>query len=169
MKFKLLFISAILISGISKAQSLRNVKGSKGIDVTGHYAKFGKAFSLGYSENVEDKVSIKARLNYETGLITHTNYNVISIIPSATYTLINLKSILFIDGEIGGFGALEKAKNIDFAIDETTGIYGVVAGGEAKVFIKNVALLFNFYEFYTLKSKFGTYRYQAGVGARFYF
>lgn len=167
---KIFLIAFCLGFCVMNAQSLRNVKGSKGVDVTVHFSKFGKAASLGYSQNLTDKVGLKLKLNYEAGKIGYSDYSTIFFMPSLTFNVARVKSLFFLDAEVGALGGYENAKNKELLTDDKTLVYGAFAGAEGKIFITdNMAFLVNFHELFTYKSKFGTYRYQAGIGLRLYF
>lgn len=154
---------------ILHAQGLRHVKGNLGIDATIHLTKFDPAFSIGYANYITERWIQKTKFNYEKGKIGSSNYQTFFIIPTVSYSQLNIKSIVFFNLEFGGFIGIETSENSEFIKNETVLLYGINAGIEIEYFIINkLAIISNINELISFSSKFGNYRYQLGIGVRFF-
>ena len=167
MKKTLFIIIALFIINNAHSQSLRHVEGNVAIDVSIHKTDYAPAYSLVYTRFIKDNVLLKAKFNYEKGIIGRTNYTAYILTPTIAHTPLKVKSSLFFNFEIGGIIGVEQASNPEFVEQYNTIIYGVNGGVEAEYYlINNIALLLNFNELITQNSKFGNARYQIGVGFR---
>jgi len=164
----LIIVSLIALQGFS--QSLRHGKGNSGIHATFHLSEFGKAFSLGYTNYFQEKLVFNGKFNFEYGTIGLTNYESYKLIPSLVYTPFHYQNKVFLNLNGGIIVGLEKQLALEEIGENTNLIYGGIVGAEIEGFIvNNIAVFGNFHQMFQAGSDFGKWRYQYGIGLRYYF
>ena len=163
----LIIIVLLSLQGVS--QSLRHGKGNSGVHATFHLSEFGKAFSVGYTNYYKEKFVFKVKFNYESGIIGLTNYDSFKFFPTLIYTPFNYNNKLFLNLNGGILVGLEKQLALSENPEHTNLIYGGIVGAELEGFIiNNVAVFGNYHQMYQIGSDFGKFRYQYGIGLRYY-
>lgn len=167
---KILLILTTLIALQGYSQSLRHGKGNSGIHATYHRSDFGQAISLGYTNYFQEKLVFNGKLNYEFGTIGLAKFDSYLLIPSLVYTPFHIDNKVFLNLNAGIIVGLENQKALEEIGAKTNLVYGVIVGAEIEGFVSNnVALFGNFHQMFQAGSQFGRWRYQYGLGFRFYF
>jgi len=179
---KFLFLLFIVVSKLSMAQ-LIHVEGNKGVGFNYYYTPPGSAYELAFYKFLNDRSYIKTGLNYESGLYTPlTDYANLSLEVAYSRCLTLKKSFIYFN-PLGGLSLnIETYQNPEFSTSYSdvnkklfyssgsNFSYSVFVGGEVEFFFyKSLAVTLTAKQYYTLKSKFGDFRFQAGPGLKVLF
>lgn len=168
----LFFLTAypLLAQDESVKLKLRHIKGIRGVDVEYGISKFGNYYGVGYVHFFNDVFFINPSLKYETSRIGLTDVWQYSLFLSFQRSIYKVEDVLFINAGFAPCAQVQTSKNEVLEKEDLSFPFGAALNFNIELYVLNrLALRADFSEIYSYNDKFGSFRYLAGGGLRFYF
>lgn len=149
---------------------LRHIKGIKGVEAGYGITKFGNYYSLGYINFLDADYFLYPSLIYETSKIGVSEVREYSLSFSFQRTVYKVEDALYINVGVSPYAQIQTSRNDILDKQDLSIPVGVALDLNVEFYILNsLSLKAGISEVYSYNDKFGSFRYLAGGGLRFYF